>query len=234
MAEDFAAISGIADLAQIRFALVQGKKIVHTPAVGLGQVLLGLDATPGIVVQTATAFTKRTLAAGNGIAITNPAGTVGDPSFALAAGTVVNRAYVEYLTNAALTTATPIDDTIPQVGEGTEILSVALTPKTTTNRIRARFTGAGSLSVAGNTLTAHMHVNAGANAVRATTVSSPNINYVMNLAMEYEYVPGATSAQTISVRIGPNAGTARMNGTAAARLLGGVMGCVLTLEEIVA
>jgi len=42
--------------------------------------LAALDATPGFLVQTgADAFTKRSLAAGAGISISNPAGTAGDP-----------------------------------------------------------------------------------------------------------------------------------------------------------
>lgn len=48
--------------------------------------LAGLDATAGIVVQTGTdTFTKRSLTApAAGITITNPAGTAGSPTFALA------------------------------------------------------------------------------------------------------------------------------------------------------
>jgi len=48
--------------------------------------LAGLNATPGIVVQTgADTFTKRTLVApAAGITITDPAGTAGNPTFALA------------------------------------------------------------------------------------------------------------------------------------------------------
>jgi hypothetical protein len=48
--------------------------------------LAALDATAGLLVQTgADAFTKRTLQApAAGLTITNPAGTAGDPTFALA------------------------------------------------------------------------------------------------------------------------------------------------------
>lgn len=46
--------------------------------------LSGLNATAGLLVQTAAdTFTKRSLSAGTGIALTNPAGTAGDPEIAL-------------------------------------------------------------------------------------------------------------------------------------------------------
>ena len=49
----------------------------HDPTL---DALAALDATPGFLVQTgADAFTKRSLAAGAGISISNPAGTAGDP-----------------------------------------------------------------------------------------------------------------------------------------------------------
>jgi hypothetical protein len=54
----------------------------------------------------------------------------------LAAGAIVNRDYQEYTTNADLTTNIPIDDTIPQITEGTQILSLSITPKASANRVR--------------------------------------------------------------------------------------------------
>jgi hypothetical protein len=71
--------------------------------------LAGLDATAGYVVQTGTdTFTKRSLAAGTGITISNPAGTAGNSSIAVDTATI--------FANAALTgnptapTATPGDN----------------------------------------------------------------------------------------------------------------------------
>jgi hypothetical protein len=62
--------------------------------------LAGLDASAGFLVETASdAFTKRSLAAGTGLNIANPAGTAGNPSYSLADTTVTPGSY----TNVNLT-----------------------------------------------------------------------------------------------------------------------------------
>ncbi len=151
----------------------------------------------------------------------------------LAADVIVDRAYAEYLTNADIATVVPFDDTIPQVGEGTQILSVSITPKTTTNRIRLRFSGTGS--TAGNNMVIYaIFANGASNAIAAGASYNATAPVQTPCVLETELVPGSTSAQTYTVRVGPDTGTLRMNGTSAARRFGGVAKCVLIAEEITA
>jgi hypothetical protein len=144
----------------------------------------------------------------------------------------IDRNYAEYTTNADIASAIPLDDTIPQVGEGTQILSAAITPKSASNRVRVRFQGQVFSAGAALNVIAALFVNGGADAVRATYASTGGAGFATQLVIEYEHVPGATSAQTYTIRVGSQGGTAfRMNG-AAARLFGGVSAATITVEEL--
>ena len=151
----------------------------------------------------------------------------GDPVVQI--GSVVGSGYAEYTANSDLANI-PYDDSIPQVGEGTQVLSVTVTPKSTTNKMRCRAQLNGSNSAIGQ-LIAAMFVNGGANAVRATAATVSAADYQVTLALEYEYTPGATSAQTVTVRAG-GTGVARLNGVSGARTFGGAAGSTLVCEEI--
>jgi hypothetical protein len=146
-------------------------------------------------------------------------------------GTVVDRQYAEYTTNADLTVAIPLDDTIPQVTEGTQILSVTTTPKSTTNRLRIRFEGWGGSNTAAVNMIAAIFVGGGANAVRATVSSTAGAAFFAPIVAEYEFVPGVTTSQTITVRVG-SAATFRLNGLTSGRFLGGSAAATLIVEEI--
>lgn len=150
-------------------------------------------------------------------------------------GAVIDRAYAEYTTNANITALIPNDDTLPQNTEGTQILSVSLTPKSTTNRIRLRFQGMFSSNTAPGTVAAAVFSSASASALRSTLATSPQVDYPQQIVLEHEYVPGTTAALTFTVRVGPISGvTIRMNGTSSARLFGGSLGATLVVEEIAA
>lgn len=236
---DYPALSGIDDPSQVRVALVVNKQIAHVPLSVMGfqpldatlTALAALDGTAGYLVETgADTFVRRSLAAGIGIVITNPAGTAGDSSIAQTDGSVIDSVTATYATNTPITTVIPLDDTPPLISEGTEILTAAITPKTTTNKLRCRVSGMGAGNGALSWIVALFQ---GSTCIDVGYVTSPAANQSCSIALEAEYTPAATSAQTISVRAGPaSAGTIRFNGTSAARLFGGAANATLVVEEI--
>lgn len=152
--------------------------------------------------------------------------------FAARSGSVIGSTIGTYATNADITAQIPWDDTIPQNTEGTEIISVSHTPKTTTNKLRIRFAGVASLSGGAHAPVA-LFIGAAADAVAASYGTAAAANGAVPLALSHEYTPGAITAQTIAIRVGPGAAvTMRMNGTTTVRKFGGVMKATLVVEEI--
>lgn len=155
--------------------------------------------------------------------------------YPLLSGSVIDRAFTTYTANANLTAIIPADDTIPQNTEGTQILSVSFTPKSTTNRVRLRFTGQFTGSASPSTCVGALFSSASANALAASLVTSATTGYLEQITIEHEYVPATTAALTFSVRVGPTtAVTIRFNGDTTARYFGGVSAATLVIEEIAA
>lgn len=147
-------------------------------------------------------------------------------------GCVVDTVIGTYATNADLSTTIPADDTIPQNTEGTQIISVSITPKTTTNKLRVRFAASGASVGSAQAMIAALFKDSVANALVAGLTWPTSAAFQERLGFEYEFVPGATSALTLAVRVGAGSGTMRLNGTGAGRYLGGAQQAVLTVDEI--
>lgn len=150
---------------------------------------------------------------------------------ALSQGSIIQRAYNEYTLNASITTVIPVDDTIPLVSEGTELVALAgFTPTSTTSRIRVRFQGWGSAAEVNGIVVA---LFAGSTCLAATQETVDVANYRRRVMLEVEYIPGSVSPITFQVRAGcATAGTVRFNGTSAARLFGGASRATLIIEEL--
>ena len=146
-------------------------------------------------------------------------------------GALVQSVRGTYSTNENLTANIPADDTIPQNTEGTSIISVTITPKFADSIIRFRFAGTGSASTTA-ALIAAIFLNSGANAIASTYVSIETAGYARPLTVEGQITPGSTSALTLTIRVGSSGGTARMNGNASGRFLGGTMVCNLLVDEV--
>ena len=162
--------------------------------------------------------------------ITLPAET-GTLLSSVSSGVLVNRAYAEYLTYTSMSPTIPADNTIPLISEGTEILSVSITPKTTTNRVRIFFQCFATTASGADQVTAALFVNGGTNAICASNVTTTTAAYGSTLVMLLEHIPGSVSAQTYTIRIGAQTYVCYVNGSPANRYYGGVARATVTLEE---
>jgi hypothetical protein len=139
-----------------------------------------------------------------------------------------------YATNADLTTTIPVDDTIPQNTEGTEIVTVSITPSSASNKVRVRayFYGQGNVSV--SVMTGAIFRDSGASALTGGIgyARSTATNTVMGAYIEVVDSPATTLAVTYKLRVGPDAGTMRLNGGTGGRLFGSALTVGIFVEEV--
>lgn len=133
-----------------------------------------------------------------------------------------------YTTNANLATALPFDDTVPQSAEGNEILTAAITPTSTSNKIKIVVGGFGTPTGSNSVMIVALF--RGTTCVHAFSSSSNSV--LTSIAFNYLDAPATDSATTYSVRVGSHTGSVYMNGNASNRLFGGVAACTMRLEEI--
>jgi hypothetical protein len=135
-----------------------------------------------------------------------------------------------YTTNTDLTTVIPNDNTIPQITEGVQILTLTITPTSTSSKIRLVFQGTGSST---DVLAAALFRTGTADALAADVVNPSSGTDIRKVGIDFIDSPASTSALTYSVRVGPaTGGTVRMNGNTSGRSAGGVMACTLVAMEI--
>lgn len=149
----------------------------------------------------------------------------------VAAGFVVQVATTNYSSVATGTTVIPNDDTIPQITEGTEFMSIAFTPKSATNilAIDAIFFGANSGS---DFTVVALFQDAVANAIAADGSYSLNINQYGLIPISASQVAGTTSAITFRLRAGPTgANTVTFNGSQTARKFGAIPHSFIRVTE---
>lgn len=147
-------------------------------------------------------------------------------------GTGLEHAYAEYTGNASISAVFPLDDTVPLISEGEEIISLAFAPTSAANRIRFRFQGLASTTPAG-AATAALFVNSDVSAVAVSGVFVPSTTQAYPIILEYEADAATATAKVYRIRVGPSSGVVlNMNSGAGARLYGGIARSTLTIDEI--
>lgn len=142
--------------------------------------------------------------------------------------TVTNAKFYESDTEFTITGIVPLDNTIPQNGEGQQIISGTITP----TKITSKILGILSLNGDGNTTS----VFAAFRDFVADAISSTWVQTISDSSLvSFQFIdtPATTSLVTYTIRCGPGgAGTLYINKNNSGSLLGGSNKITLTLLEI--
>ena len=131
------------------------------------------------------------------------------------------------------TTAIPIDDSIPQNTEGTEFMTLAITPTNSSNKLLIQVVMQLSTNADANIGIA-LFQDSTANALAAQTFRQDISTGLTILNLTYYMTAGTTSSTTFKARGGAGSGTYTFNGAGGARIFGGVMSSSITITEIAA
>ena len=140
---------------------------------------------------------------------------------------IVTEAHTTYATG---TTNIPADDTTPQNTEGTEIITKAITPTSSSNRLFFTFSGNLQNSSTQN-IAFTLFQDSGASAIAMGWSMCHMGNHQNHLGFTHDMVAGTTSSTTFKIRMGGEGGTYRTNGSSSARRYGGISANRLTIIE---
>lgn len=138
--------------------------------------------------------------------------------------------------DAAVTTASasiPIDDTIPQSGEGTQIITQAITPTNASNYLEIEAIIPVGISNASAIAAIALFQDSTANALAATCYTNGTNDSQTVMRLVHRMAAGTTSATTFKIRLGTSVGSAYVNGNiSGTRNFGGISVARLTIREI--
>jgi hypothetical protein len=147
----------------------------------------------------------------------------------LPVGSVIQTVVAQTQVASSNTVVLPADSTVPQIGEGTLILSASITPSSATNKILVQVEVAGASSVIA---VIALFRDASANAIAATQISSAAAG-IGSMVINFQDTLSGISTVTYTVRVGPgSAGTFFVNQSSAGNTLGGVHVSSIILKEI--
>ncbi len=149
----------------------------------------------------------------------------------LSATSVLVKRVTSTIAAANGTSNIPNDNTKPQVGEGTEIGTVSITPLSATNILVARFQCGTSNNTGTGFNTFAMFFSPSNPDAIAVDIFTPLV-LSSSVGLNYSVVAGTTSSVTFSVRIGINAGTWYVSSNSSGITFGGLIPAASVLEVL--
>lgn len=151
----------------------------------------------------------------------------------VAPGFPVQMAMENFSAAATGSTIMPDDDTIPQITEGNEFMTITFTPKSATNLLLIEATANFSYSTAAPNLMYALFKNPTADAIAASNVYQPTATGPVQVNLGHKMVAGTTSAITFSFRAGGgSAGTMTFNGQSTLGKFGAATSSFMKITEI--
>jgi len=130
-------------------------------------------------------------------------------------------------------TPTVSDDTIPQITEGIEFMTLAITPASSSNKLLIQVVFNGAYDTSGST-TALLCQDTTANSLASVEHYQGTGGTQVSLTFNHFMAAGTTSSTTFRVRGGSNgaSNTFTFNGLGGGRVHGGVRASSITIWEI--
>jgi|TARA_R110002074_G_C12237405_1_gene638878 hypothetical protein len=166
------------------------------------------------------------------VSLNNPLPLASGGSGAVSVNGIVQIVNVQTGAVATGTTAIPYDDTIPQNTEGDEFMTLAITPKHASNKLKIDVVWLGSQSNSLSYMIATLFQDSTAGALAAGFQGkSRSSSDESGIIFTHYMAAGTTSETTFKVRAGAASGTTTFNGHTTARTLGGVVASSITITE---
>lgn len=200
-----------------------GETLVASADIATAQGVLGMTAFAGTLVDDANATDARATLGIDAALVKS----------LLPAGSVIGSAYTSTVTFTTDSTTIPLDNSIPQNTEGTEILTLAYAASSSGSRLLITITV--PASVTGNeSAVVALFRDTTANALCAVTGSEAVSPAPETIVMQFEYAPASTSSITYKVRVGAQGSPWFVNGGGGigTRIFGGVSRATMIIEEI--
>lgn len=215
----------------VQFFTVGSVQEVADNAITLAKMAGGTD---GNLITFDASGDPAYVATGSSGQILTSAGAGSPPTFetAAAGGKILQVVNTSTGALATGTTAHVLDDTIPQNSEGNEVMTLAITPASSSNYliIEAQINGAVNSDVR---VMAALYQDSTANALAVNYNMLRATNYGTFVYISHYMQAGTTSETTFKIRAGgSDSGTFTFNGAFGGRYFGGVQNSFITITEI--
>ncbi len=135
------------------------------------------------------------------------------------------------ITPTSGTTQIPFDSTVPQNNEGFQIWTTMFTPQSAASRIIVEYTLTVSHGTATRIIITSLFTG-GTSAVATASTTTAGANTPQDMTLYHTFLPGSTATITFSARLGSSAAGTCFVGSGGANTLGGTMGSMYRITEI--